>query len=492
MIDEDMHSPDRTKTESTGRHPEGAAPGNRAVARTMIAYDCGTLLVTPPAGDALAARITAETCQWDERSRTFRAQASSYRKLVTALHEVKLPYEDRARAYELQGWALAEAITPRPHQSEALAAWSDAGRQGTVCLPTGAGKTILAIMAMAAVKRPTLILVPTIDLMWQWAALIERFFRMPAGLLGGGEHRLEPVTVATYDSGQIHIENIGQRFAFLVFDEVHHLPAPQYRRIAMASIAPFRMGLSATVERADGLESIIYELVGPQVYIGDLHAMVGRDLADYEVATINVEMTADERAAYDQERGTYRSFVKANHIVMNGREGWQNFIRIASRTPAGREALRAFHAQKRLAQSATGKINAIWDIIGEHPFEKVIVFTHDNAMAYRIGRVFFVPVLTHQTKARERKQILDEFKAGRINVIVTSRVLNEGVDVPDASIGIIVSGTSTVREHVQRLGRILRASKGKRARLFELVAEETSETHASRRRRQHHAYQGAH
>jgi superfamily II DNA or RNA helicase len=361
-----------------------------------------------------------------------------------------------------------------------------------VCLPTGAGKTILAMMAIAKVQRPTLVVVPTLDLLWQWAGLVEQYLGVKPGYLGGGEHDVQDITIATYDSAQMYMEHLGRKFAFLVFDECHHLPAPQYRRIALASIAPFRLGLSATVERQDGLESVLFDLVGPMVYSGNIHSMVGKDLSPYTVKTIEVPMNEQEQHDYDEQRAIYRNFVKTNHIMMASPDGWQQFIRLAGRSEEGREAMRAFRAQKQLAQGASGKLAAIWEIIEAHNFEKIIIFTHENAMAYTIGRTFFVPVLTHLTKVAERKRILAEFRAGKIQILATSRVLNEGVDVPDASVGIVVSGTSTVREHVQRLGRILRAQRGKHALLYELITQNTGEKQASQRRRQHHAYQRVH
>src|SRR5262249_26761988 len=119
---------------------------------------------------------------------------------------------------------------------------------------------------------------------------------------------------------------------------------------------------------------------------------------------------------------------------------------------------------------------------------RVLVFTYDNATVYQIARRFLVPAITHQTKTRERRLILQRFHSGEYPVIVTSQVLNEGVDVPAANVGIILSGTGSVREHVQRLGRLLRQQGDKQAVLYEVVKRRTAEEFTSDRRRQHHAY----
>ncbi|HMJ12320.1 MAG TPA: helicase-related protein, partial [Polyangiaceae bacterium] len=120
--------------------------------------------------------------------------------------------------------------------------------------------------------------------------------------------------------------------------------------------------------------------------------------------------------------------------------------------------------------------------------DRALIFTQDNATAYAISRRFLIPVITHQTKISERSEILERFSAGEYRAVVTSKVLNEGVDVPDANVAVVISGSGSVREHVQRLGRILRAREGKRALLYELVSAGTSEKNTSERRREHDAY----
>ena len=128
-------------------------------------------------------------------------------------------------------------------------------------------------------------------------------------------------------------------------------------------------------------------------------------------------------------------------------------------------------------------------LLEAHRNDRVLIFTNDNATVYQISRQYLVPAITHQTKTKERKHILDGFQTGEYSAIVTSRVLNEGVDVPAANVGIVLSGTSTVTEHVQRLGRLLRKHGDKQALLIEVVTRGTVEEFITERRRQHHAYQ---
>ena len=134
------------------------------------------------------------------------------------------------------------------------------------------------------------------------------------------------------------------------------------------------------------------------------------------------------------------------------------------------------------------KFNTLGKLLLREKGRRTIIFTNDNFTSYRISREFLVPCITHQTDIKERRSILDAFAKGDFLIIVTSRVLNEGVDMPSAEVAIVLSGTGTIREHVQRLGRILRPQEGKRATLYELVSAGTSEEFTSERRRRHDAY----
>ena len=187
--------------------------------------------------------------RWDPRTACQRAPAVAYADLVLALRKAGLDYEDEARAYtELSCGALAKH-EPRPYQSEAIAEWRKRRGRGVVVLPTGAGKTHVAVMGIDLWRRSTLVVAPTLDLVRQWYDLLRATFRMPVGVVGGGEHDVQPLTVTTYDSAYIHMEHLGNRFGMVVFDECHHLPGSTYALGAQLCLAPFRLGLTATLER---------------------------------------------------------------------------------------------------------------------------------------------------------------------------------------------------------------------------------------------------
>jgi superfamily II DNA or RNA helicase len=168
--------------------------------------------------------------------------------------------------------------------------------------------------------------------------------------------------------------------------------------------------------------------------------------------------------------------------------GWARFLFEGGRSEEGRKAIEAFRLQKKIAFHAEAKIEKLKELLLQHREDPSIIFCSDNQKVYEISRKLLIPAITHETKARERRGILERFKSGVFSAIVTNKVLNEGVDVPSARVGIILSGSGTVREHVQRLGRILRKHKDKEAVLYEIITRNTSEEYTSDRRRQHDAY----
>lgn len=456
-----------------------------------VIFDNGTLVWTGTHLPELVIK-NPELFRFDDRIAGFRSRACDYGRIITLLRESKLSFEDQACGFEpVNDLSLQQTLIPRKHQQIAFDAWRQAGYRGVCALPTGSGKTILAVMAIARLKRPTLVLVPTIDLLAQWANVLEKFFNVPIGMWGGGSNTTCDITVSTYNSAVLKMEFAGNRFAFLVADECHHLPGEVNQQAAQWSLAPYRLGLSATPESDTERDKVLTDLMGGICCRIQIDELTGGVLSDYEVETVPVTLTPAEQAEYLVNRKIYTDFLHQHHVIMNSVKAWRNFIMEVVRSgAAGRKAFQAYLVQKNLARGGEAKINMVWELLCRHAGERIIIFTADNATAYTLGRLYYLPVLTHHTKSAERKNMLENFRSGACPVLVSSKVLNEGVDVPEANIGIIVSGGASVREHVQRLGRILRAKPGKKAVLYELVNSGTSELNVLARRREHRAYAG--
>jgi superfamily II DNA or RNA helicase len=459
-----------------------------------LAFDDGTLLLED-------APDTVPYAEWDDRVEEYRARAQHYRDICDWLADPNeqatltqstatiAEFEDDARAYSEFHFTPSVAIEPRDYQQEALSAWQDNDRQGSVVLPTGSGKTFLAVQAIADAGVSTLVVVPTIDLMNQWHATLTNAFseQLPdgVGVLGGGSHNITNITVTTYDSAYRYINEYGDKFGLLVVDEVHHLPAPTYQQIPEMTISPYRLGLTATYERADGKHKTLKELLGTVVYREEVDELAGEYLSEYETIHLGVELTGDEREQYDEEYGIYRDYVDSHDFDLWKENGYAEFLKRTSYDPQGRRALIAKQRAETIARTAEKKLDTLDTLLKRHYDDRTIIFTANNEFAYDISQEFVVPCITHQTETDERTEILERFRTGEYSMLATSQVLDEGIDVPAANVGIILSGSASKRQYAQRLGRILRPTDDRQpARLYEIIAEDTMETYVSEQRRQ--------
>lgn len=443
-----------------------------------LRFDAGTLVLDGAgASDAVPGAL-----RWDERVLRWRAPAHQYRRVVEELKAAGTAFEDRARAYDRFDFRTKLAAEPRPYQEEAIAEWERARRCGVVVLPTGAGKSLVAQMAIERAGRSALVVVPTLDLMNQWYDLLLSSFDAEIGLIGGGYFELGALTVTTYASAFRFMERLGDKFGFVIFDECHHLPGGNYRYAAEFSLAPFRLGLTATPERGDGEEDALEQLIGPTVFRREAREMAGEYLSDYTVVRLRVELSPSEREAYERERGVFQRFLSDSKIRLGGPSGWQFFIAASARSEDGRRAMMAYRESRRIALGTEGKLGVLAELLKRHRRERVLVFTAENEMVYRISEKFLIPAITHETEIKERRAWLEDFNAGRVLALATSKVLNEGVNIPAASVAVVLSGSGSSREHIQRLGRILRKLPDKEAVLYEVITTGTTEEQISRRR----------
>jgi superfamily II DNA or RNA helicase len=459
-----------------------------------LEFDEGTLLLEN-------APETVPHTEWDDRVDASRAQAYRYRALLdwagqwaesdgqaTLQDGFSHDVVDAARAYPDLALTPALQIEPRDYQEAALEAWRTHDRQGTVILPTGSGKTFLGLQAIADAGVSALVVTPTIDLMSQWHATLTNAFgdqlTEGIGVLGGGSHEIAALTVTTYDSAYRYIDEYGDRFGLLITDETHHLAAETYLQIPEMTIAPYRLGLTATYERADGREELLEDRMGPVVYEEAVDDLAGEFLSEYETIQMSVELTSEERTVYDEEYQLYREYVDNHDFDLWKEQGYAEFLKRTSYDPQGRRALIAKQRAERIARTADKKLDTLDNLLKRHHDDRVIVFTANNDFAYDISREFILPCITHQTDTDERTEILERFRSGEYSMLATSQVLDEGIDVPAANVGIILSGSASKRQYAQRLGRILRPTDDRQpARLYEIITTDTMETYVSQRRR---------
>jgi len=375
-------------------------------------------------------------------------------------------------------WKLPEL---RWYQTEALEAWRDAGDRGIVVLPTGAGKTLVALAAMAELAVETLVLVPTRVLLDQWVRALREVSPGIVGQLGDGEREIAPITVATYASAIIWAPKIGDRFGLVVVDEAHHVGAWCPSEVLEMLVAPARLGLTATPPGAP-TEWALARHIGPTVYTVDIDTLRGNALADFDHTLVSLALEEEERALYSRMRGEFGAFYAKQQRHMPGMK-WGDFVVIAQKSVEGRDALAAWRGARALLGYPHAKRSKLRALLEKHRGERILVFTGDNATAYAIARELLVVPITCDIGRAERAEMIERFRRGDSSVLVSSQVLDEGFDVPDAEVAIVVGGTGSQRRHAQRIGRVLRPRPGKRAHVYELAVVDSTEQRQVARRR---------
>ena len=413
------------------------------------------------------------------------------------------------RFAELRSWAAAHGVaegappdqldaplldprTPRPYQREAVDRWRASGARGTVVLPTGAGKTLVALLAIDELQAGACIVAPTRALVAQWfTQLADAFGVDRVGAYYGDEKEVRALTVTTYHSAFPLLERWGARFALLVLDEVHHLAdttegeARAWHDHLRIAPCPFRLGLTATYP--DGHDAELRRLVGPVAYRRAIGEMTDAELARFATMRRYVRLTPQEESRYAELTEVYERHVAAaghRDRAATPTDAWKMFAASARRSPAARRALRAFHERERLVRLADGKLREAERILRTHPAEQAVVFCGGTDAAEAVSRELAIPMITGTTAASERHALLGALARGDVRAVASVRVLDEGWDVPGAKLGIVLGDSTrgSARQHTQRLGRLLRRQGDAMASLYEIVAAGTYEFFASQKR----------
>ena len=433
-------------------------------AQPSLNFASGTLLLTGMSPAAVRQVFGDRLWSWDARVSGWRCDALEYMSVRQALKTCGQAFTDTVTQWSRVRWPNVQLPTLRPEQNAAVAAWQ-AARRGVLVMPTGTGKTEVALAIMRDTAVSTLVVAPVRDLMYQWHRRILQGLGFDAGIIGDNVFRVEPVCVTTYDSAWIHMERLGAKFALIVFDECHHLPGEVRRDAVRMSAAPLRLGLTATLERSDGRHVDLDALIGPVVYHLPIADVRGQTLAEYEVVRIPVHLSDQEQARYDTLSAQVRRYM-AKRRKTEPAFTWESLCAETGKDPEARRALQAYFARKAIEDRAEEKLRVLEDIFRLHAGSSVLIFAGSNAMAREVSRRFLIPCLLNHCRKSERLEILDGLRDGVYPALVANQVLDEGVDVPEVKVAVVIGGTASTRQAKQRLGRILRRAGNARATLI--------------------------
>ncbi|MEM4430151.1 MAG: DEAD/DEAH box helicase [Thermofilaceae archaeon] len=381
-------------------------------------------------------------------------------------------------------------FTLRDYQRAALEKWIQNNYQGIIAIPTGGGKSIVDLFAIAHLSERTLILVLTREIGEQFKRLIVENTNIPPSMVGmfhSREKSIREITISTYASAYRHPELL-RNFSFIIYTDCHRVSFDKLWLTAREAPAAKRLGETGTPFRKD--QDKIFPLLGGLVYSISYEELARRGyLARYEIERVYVDLYPDEREKYEEARRLYRSLschgdfedvlacAKGEHRGedCNGGSG-----------PCKRcqEALKHLKEAHRVASTCRAKVELAKRLM-QRLSGKTIFFCQYRDQAEEVSRVLGIPYLTSAMSDSERRRVFEAFRTGAVKAVVATPLIDEGVDVPDAEVGVILSGLGgSKRQFHQRLGRILRYFPGKKAKLIHVVASDTVEEYWAEEREQ--------
>jgi DNA excision repair protein ERCC-3 len=432
---------------------------DRAHAFRLYTHDDGYVVLEARSADLLGnvaeSHVTEDHIRaWISDTEAWVAEEATA-AIKRSLYEAGYPVQDERHLETGAELAVSLELRLRDYQRAWVDRFLDSG-SGVLVGPPGSGKTVAALGIMEAVGGETLILAPSRELVSQWRREIVEKTSLTDEQVGeyhGGKKQIRPVTIATYRTAGMDRHRAlfeERRWGLVVYDEVHHIGAPVYRRTATLQTR-HRLGLSATPIREDDAEEDIFTLIGPPIGT-DWGALFDAGyVAEPEVEIRYVPWGSTEaRNAYVSARG---------------------------------------HERRQAAASNPGKIDEIRHIVGEYPGAKTLIFVEYIDQGKAIAEALSVPFVSGETPHTRRRRLFETFRSGPRDVLVVSRIGDEGLDLPEAEVAIAASGLGgSRRQGAQRAGRTMRPVG--RARMFVLATRGTDEEEFARRRTRHLSEKG--
>lgn len=453
-----------------------------------LSFRDGTLTLEGIPPDVVASGFGPKMWHWDDRALLWRTMAYNYQSVLECLAPGTRSFQDHVPAWQAVCWTKSELHPPREEQGQAIDCWQ-LQKRGILIMPTGTGKTEVALHILQQAKCSALVVAPVRDLMYQWQRRIHQSLGYDAGVIGDNVFQVKPISVTTYDSACIHMPKLGNRFKLLIFDECHHLPGAIRGDAARMAASPWRLGLTATLDRQDSRYHSITDLIGPVVYELGIKQVRGKSLADYDIYRIAVELEDHERERYQALSATISQYMY-DRMQEDDQFDWKMLCHEAGSNYEANRILAAHREKQSIEDRAEEKLRVIEDLLHLHHGTPAIIFAGSNAMARKVSTTLLLPCLLSHCGKKERANYLDGLRDGRYSAIVANQILDEGVDIPAVKIAIVIGGMASNRQSQQRLGRILRKSHNERAVLYEVVCQDTNEIKRSRTRRRNDAYSG--
>ena len=357
-------------------------------------------------------------------------------------------------------------------QRKALNKWAQNNYCGTLIAGTGFGKSRCGVVSINHVLNvlgleTALILVPTVQLQDQFKEEFRKW---------GYDNCLDRVDIMCYQSAY---KLIGNHYDIVVCDEIHLGLSKEYIKFFKNNTYDKLLCMTATIPEDVGYKMQLFKLA-PIIYTITLDECVDMGLVSpYEIYCIPVELTFGEQLEYESIQ---QDFVK--HKMFLGPEAFDmaKFF-IANKQCTNEEKFhaagfyKAMRERKSIVDTAYNKISKFKEIVNANLSEKIITFGGLNAFTDKLAEsVSPLAEVYHSKKTiKERKKALKRFKEDEVNILCSTKALNQGFDIPNANIGIICGLTSKALSMVQRIGRLIRFEKDKIGKIYIIYVKDSQE-----------------
>ena len=311
--------------------------------------------------------------------------------------------------------------------------------QGMGILPCGGGKTIMALGALSLINRTALVVVPTIDLVEQWAANVQDKLGITPQIFGTGKHDIGPFTIATKDALSYHRESLDlSSFGVLVVDEAHQVPTSIFQSLMHRIPAAWRFGLTATPERPDGLGKLVELSFGERLIERSVPQLIKDGwLVLPEVIGIQTTFEYDLPPLEDRNMKDYH--LMTNKLVIDRARNDQIAELICQQTePTLVLSNRKDHCRKLANKVISRGLNSI-------------------------------EVLTGDNSKKKRKDVLERMREGGLQILIATSLADQGLDIRRLTISIFALPESSQLRITQRTGRLMRPFGQKQAKLYDMV-----------------------
>jgi len=354
-------------------------------------------------------------------------------------------------------------------QRKALNSWAKQGFVGSVIAGTGFGKSRVGVLAVEhALKNGgnALILVPTVQLQDQFIGEFDKW-----GV------STDNVEVLCYQSAY---KLKGEEYDIVVCDEVHLGLSPEYRKFFKYNMYNKLLCMTATPPEEEEYRELL-EKIAPAAYKITLDKCVQLGIVSpYNISCVPVTLTPDEKVAYKKANN---SFVQWKYQLgqFNAFESAQMIMANKNATAGDKQKAimfyRAIRMRKQIVDFAENKVNKFKKIYKNNTSKRILVFSGANDFTDKLCNSIKPNAMSyHSKKTKKQKELaLESFKDGSINVLCSTKALNQGFDVPDANMGIICGITSKSLSMIQRVGRLIRFKEGKVGEIIILYVADSQE-----------------